>query len=71
MQQLNTAEPEQITKRENSSYGISKINITAIADLFGYFNGNSGDYVSHSDKLLLSGRAFTVFLDNIFSNFQR
>jgi len=53
MQQRNASEPEQTTRRENSSNGISKINITAIADLLGYFDGNTGDYEIWEKQLKL------------------
>jgi len=52
MRQLNAAEPDQ-TRRENFSHSISKINITAIADLLGYFDGNTGDYEIWEKQLKL------------------
>jgi len=53
MQQRNASEPEQTTRQENSSNSISKINITAIADLLGYFDGNTGDYEIWEKQLKL------------------
>lgn len=43
MRQLNVGEREQVAGRGNALYNYPRPNITAIADLLGFFDG-SGDY---------------------------